>query len=78
MPNGKDFPRLFDFTREGMNDRVMGCGRILTRLITELSVRPDLNRHLVPRQCEAELRARGIDLDTFVPIPLDQLKITLD
>jgi hypothetical protein len=20
MPNGKDFPRLFDFTREGMND----------------------------------------------------------
>ncbi|KAG1883173.1 kinase-like domain-containing protein [Suillus subluteus] len=60
MPNGKEFPRLFDFTRE------------------ELSVRPDLNRLLVPPHCEAELRSRSIDLDTFVPIPLDQLKITLD
>lgn len=47
-------------------------------ITTELSVRPDLNRHLVPRHCEVELRSRGIDLDTFVPIPLDQLKITLD
>jgi glycogen synthase kinase 3 beta len=44
----------------------------------ELSVRPDLNRRLVPLHCEPELRARGIDLDNFVPIPLDQLKITLD
>jgi glycogen synthase kinase 3 beta len=60
MPNGKEFPRLFDFTRE------------------ELSVRPDLNRLLVPPHCEAELHSRSIDLDTFVPIPLDQLKITLD
>jgi glycogen synthase kinase 3 beta len=46
--------------------------------MTELSVRPDLNRLLVPPHCEAELRSRSIDLDTFVPIPLDQLKITLD
>ncbi|KAI0033243.1 Pkinase-domain-containing protein [Vararia minispora EC-137] len=60
MPNGKDFPPLFNFTRE------------------ELSVRPDLNRRLVPPHCDVELRARGISLDTFVPIPLDQLKITLD
>jgi len=60
MPNGKDFPPLFDFTRE------------------ELSVRPDLLRQLVPLHCEGELRSRGIDVDNFVPIPLEQLKITLD
>ncbi|KAG6334931.1 hypothetical protein ID866_4148 [Astraeus odoratus] len=60
MPNGKDFPPLFDFTRE------------------ELSVRPDLNRQLVPPHCEAELRSRSIVLDTFEPIPLEQLRLTLD
>ncbi|KAF9050693.1 Pkinase-domain-containing protein [Hymenopellis radicata] len=60
MPNGKDFPPLFDFTRE------------------ELSVRPDLIRQLVPPHCEPELGSRGIVLDGFVPIPLDEMKITLD
>ncbi|KZT66704.1 Pkinase-domain-containing protein [Daedalea quercina L-15889] len=60
MPNGKDFPPLFDFTRE------------------ELSVRPDLMRQLVPSWCEQELASRGIDLDNFVPIPLEQLRISLD
>lgn len=44
----------------------------------ELSVRPDLNRQLVPPHCEAELASRQIHLDTFVPIPLDQLRISLD
>ncbi|KAG8855151.1 regulator of ime2 [Tulasnella sp. 330] len=60
MPNGKDLPRLFDFTRE------------------ELSIRPDLNRTLVPPHCEPELAARGIQLNGFVPIPLEQLKVSLD
>jgi len=60
MPNGKEFPPLFDFTRE------------------ELSIRPDLMRQLVPPHCEAELRQRGIELDSFVPIPLEELRITLD
>ncbi|KAG6829667.1 Glycogen synthase kinase 1 [Tricholoma furcatifolium] len=60
MPNGKEFPRLFDFARE------------------ELSVRPDLIRQLVPPHCEPELASRGIVLEGFVPIPLEQLKITLD
>ncbi|OSC97657.1 Pkinase-domain-containing protein [Trametes coccinea BRFM310] len=60
MPNGKEFPPLFDFTRE------------------ELSVRPDLNRQLVPPHCEAELASRQIHLDSFVPIPLEQLRISLD
>jgi len=60
MPNNRDMPRLFDFTRE------------------ELSIRPDLIRTLVPPHLEPELRSRGIQLDSFVPIPLDQLRITLD
>ena len=46
--------------------------------LAELSVRPDLNRQLVPAHCEPELLARSIDLDNFVPIPLEQLKISLD
>ena len=45
---------------------------------TELSVRPELNRQLVPSHCEGELASRGIVLDTFVPIPLEQLRISLD
>lgn len=44
----------------------------------ELSVRPDLIRQLVPSHCEAELRSRSIELDNFVPIPLEQMKISLD
>jgi len=60
MPNGKDFPKLFDFTRE------------------ELSSRPDLIRQLVPPHCILDLRSRGIDLDNFVPVPAEELRITLD
>ncbi|EKM82943.1 hypothetical protein AGABI1DRAFT_111475 [Agaricus bisporus var. burnettii JB137-S8] len=60
MPNGRDFPPLFNFTRE------------------ELSVRPDLIRRLVPAYCEPELASRSIVLDNFVPIPLEQMKLTLD
>lgn len=60
MPNGRDFPRLFDFTRE------------------ELSIRPELNRQLVPDWCLPELEERGIDLNNFTPIPLEELRITLD
>jgi glycogen synthase kinase 3 beta len=60
MPNGKDFPPLFNFTRE------------------ELSVRPDLIRKLVPPHTEAELASRSIVLDSFVPIPLEQMRIQLD
>lgn len=44
----------------------------------ELSIRPDLNRALVPAHCEPELAARGIHLNGFVPIPLEQLKVSLD
>lgn len=60
MPNGREFPRLFDFTKE------------------EMSINPELNRQLVPDWCLPELLARGIDLDNFEPIPLEELRITLD
>ncbi|KDQ18114.1 hypothetical protein BOTBODRAFT_550231 [Botryobasidium botryosum FD-172 SS1] len=60
MPNGKELPRLFDFTKE------------------ELSIRPDLNHKLIPPHAESKLRERGINLDNFVPIPLEELKISLD
>ncbi|KAK1924658.1 glycogen synthase kinase 3 [Papiliotrema laurentii] len=60
LPNGKELPALFDFTRE------------------ELSIRPDLIRRLVPAHAEPALRARGVDIDDFVPIPLEQLRISLD
>jgi glycogen synthase kinase 3 beta len=32
----------------------------------------------VPGWAEPELAARGIRLDGFVPIPLEQMRITLD
>ena len=44
----------------------------------ELSARPDLLRTLVPPFAEEELSSRGIDIDGFVPIPLEQLRISLD
>ncbi|GAA6016696.1 hypothetical protein JCM11491_000210 [Sporobolomyces phaffii] len=44
----------------------------------ELSIRPDLNRKLVPSHAEQDLLARGIDLNNFEPIPHDQMKISLD
>jgi len=46
--------------------------------IAELSVRPDLIHKLVPPHCEEELRLRSIDINNFKPIPLEQLRITLD
>ncbi|GAA5894249.1 GSK family serine/threonine-protein kinase [Sporobolomyces salmoneus] len=44
----------------------------------ELSIRPDLNRKLVPSHAEQELLSRGIDLNNFEPIPHADMKITLD
>ena len=81
MPNGKEFPLLFDFTREGefeWDDAALVHRLTEMATIVELSVRPELNRQLVPPHCEPELASRSIVLDNFVPIPLEQLKITLD
>ncbi|TPX71143.1 hypothetical protein SpCBS45565_g01206 [Spizellomyces sp. 'palustris'] len=38
----------------------------------ELSIQPDLNRVLVPAHAEPALRARGIDLDQFQPVPIQR------
>jgi len=60
----------------------MPSGREMPRLFDftreELSIRPDLNATLVPAWREAELRSRGIDIHNFTPIPLEQLRISLD
>jgi glycogen synthase kinase 3 beta len=46
--------------------------------VVELSVRPDLIPKLVPPHFEEALRLRSIDIHNFKPIPLEQLRITLD
>ena len=80
MPNGKEFPLLFDFTREG--EQLVVCDddghEILTNDDAELSVRPHLIRRLVPPHAEPELASRSIVLDNFVPIPLEQMRLSLD
>ncbi|KAG8821991.1 regulator of ime2 [Serendipita sp. 399] len=83
MPNGRDFPRLFDFTREGgCSDIMYSLGRLVSdpfpEKLAELSISPELNSRLVPEWCIPELENRGIDLNNFVPIPLEELRITLD
>ncbi|CAO3594102.1 unnamed protein product [Absidia cylindrospora] len=40
----------------------------------ELSIKPELNRKLVPPHCESELLARGIDINNFQPLSLDEVK----
>ncbi|KIY51135.1 Pkinase-domain-containing protein [Fistulina hepatica ATCC 64428] len=44
----------------------------------ELSVRPDLIRQLVPPHTIPELASRSVDINNFVPIPAEDLKISLD
>ncbi|BGP55527.1 hypothetical protein JCM8202_000586 [Rhodotorula sphaerocarpa] len=44
----------------------------------ELSCRPDLIPQLVPQHAEAALRERGLDVNNFEPIPLDQMRLQLD
>ena len=44
----------------------------------ELSTRPDLIRQLVPPHAEPALRENGIELEGFQPIPLEQMRISLD
>ncbi|KAI8093856.1 kinase-like domain-containing protein [Halteromyces radiatus] len=40
----------------------------------ELSIKPELNRKLVPPHCENELLTRGIDIHHFQPLSLDDIK----
>ncbi|KAI8881729.1 Pkinase-domain-containing protein [Backusella circina FSU 941] len=58
MANGRDLPKLFDFSHhEG--------GKI------ELSIRPDLISKLVPTHAEPELMAKGIDIHHFKPLNIE-------
>lgn len=41
----------------------------------ELSIRPDLIPKLVPAHKEPELRARGIDINNFEPVPLEHVSL---
>jgi glycogen synthase kinase 3 beta len=40
----------------------------------ELSIAPELNHKLVPSHARDQLRASGIDLDTFVPLRVDEIR----
>lgn len=86
---GKDLPQLFNFTREGECSEVQVNTMAVTVTdsdvyyslrdgLAELSIRPDLIRQLVPPHCEQELLSRGIDINNFTPIPLADMRISLD
>ena len=49
-----------------------------TDSVTELSIAPEKNTRLVPPHERANLTARGIDLDNFVPLPKDEMLARLD
>ncbi|CAE6408324.1 unnamed protein product [Rhizoctonia solani] len=72
-------PLFTELRQEGTS---MPSGREMPALFNftreELSIRPDLNATLVPSWREPELRSRGIDINNFTPIPLEELRITLD
>lgn len=44
----------------------------------ELSIRPDLIRQLVPPHAEPALRLKGIDVEKFQPVPIQQPQPTQD
>jgi glycogen synthase kinase 3 beta len=62
LPNGKDLPRLFNFSQFG-----------IFYFYLELSIRPDLNKQLVPNHSKPELLSQGIDIDNFQPIEIVKL-----
>lgn len=90
MPNGREVPPLFNWTKEGellfSSRRTQNPCREITHpsssfplfFLSELSIRPDLISKLVPPQAEAELMERGIDVHNFEPVSLESLRVTLD
>jgi glycogen synthase kinase 3 beta len=80
MPNGKDLPDLFNFTAEGKGLFESVLKRVEKVFVNyvELSIRPDLIHKLVPAHLVSSLNDRGIDIDNFNPIPLEELRISLD
>ena len=45
---------------------------------SELSIAPEQNARLVPPHARKELLSRGIDLETFVPMPKEDMKAQLE
>jgi hypothetical protein len=62
----------------GLDDVLSPSVALIGSVFAELSVRPDLIHKLVPPHCEETLRLRAVDVHNFKPIPLEQLRITLD
>ncbi|WFD29624.1 hypothetical protein MSPP1_000634 [Malassezia sp. CBS 17886] len=71
---------FFDELRE--EDVILSNGRPMPDLFNftreELSIRPDLIKHLVPPRAEAALLQRGIDVNNFVPTPSESLRVSLE
>lgn len=71
---------FFDELRE--EDVVLSNGRQMPELFNftreELSVRPDLISRLVPPRAEPMLRANGIDVHNFDPVPPESLRVSLE
>ncbi|KAH0538872.1 Glycogen synthase kinase 1, partial [Trichoglossum hirsutum] len=44
----------------------------------ELSIAPELNQRLVPPHARPALIARGLDIDSFVPLTKDEMMARLD
>lgn len=75
----------FDELRQPPNDQighVLANGQPVPALFDftreELSARPDLIHKLIPKHAELALKERGIDVYDFVPIPPQELRVSLD
>ncbi len=66
MPDNTALPPLFNFSS-------LGTFSLFIQL--ELSIRPDLNKLLVPSHAQEKLKEQGIDLDTFQPISIQKASI---
>ncbi|KAI3627385.1 gsk3 [Malassezia furfur] len=71
---------FFDELRE--EDVILSNGRPMPDLFNftreELSIRPDLIKHLVPKRAEPALLERGIDVNNFEPAAPESLRVTLE
>lgn len=78
---------LFDFTRLGESlasgERFRNMAPETEKLTwmydAELSIRPDLNKRLVPARARAQLfEEQGINLDRFQPVDLERYRLCID
>ncbi|PKI82981.1 hypothetical protein MVES1_003122 [Malassezia vespertilionis] len=71
---------FFDELRD--EDVILSNGRPMPELFNftkeELSVRPDLIKHLVPPRAEKALLEQGIDVNNFEPISAESLRVRLE